>query len=82
MDTHQIPAIRGFVARRFAARRFAALSLIALLCTSSGCAQTAMLRDHAAFNGQTAMNAISPIFDPAGGSVSNRGREIERNLSR
>ena len=58
------------------------LTLMMLVSVSFGCAQGAMLRDHAVFSGQSAMNALSPVFDPAGGSVSPQGREIERNLSR
>ncbi len=58
------------------------ICVLALACFSLGCAQTTALRNQAVFSGRAAMDAVSPIFDPAGGSVTSEGRSIEQNLSR
>ena len=52
------------------------------LATGLGCAQTTMLRDRAALSGKAFVDAVAPVLDPAGGSVSPQGRSVERSLSR
>ena len=58
------------------------LCIAALMSTSLGCAQAKMLRDQAMLSGRAFADAVAPVFDPAGGSVSPEGRSIERSLAR
>ena len=58
------------------------LFIAAWISSGLGCAQTNMLRDQAVLSGKAIADAVAPVFDPAGGSVSPEGRSIERSLSR
>lgn len=68
--------------RRSSIHMATVLCFAAWISTGLGCAQANMLRDQAILSGRALGDAVAPIFDPAGGSVTPEGRSIERSLSR